>query len=569
MHGRSRSRPFSPSAEHLERRALLSTAADLGQWPLRNNDLASSVLVRFRDSALAPDRQSAINAVQGYVTSDISDGPSLLSLGQGVDPSEAIAALRANPNVSYAVQNRLIGLDMVPNDPSYPSQWALNQTNNVDINAPEAWDVTTGSASTLVAVIDTGLDVNHPEFAGRLWVNPTANTDGYIGDTNGYNFGDNNSNLQDVVGHGTHVSGIIGATGNNTQGVAGVNWNAKFMVLKYYGANGGYLSSAVQAIYFAADHGARVINASWGTPVADPALASAINYANSKGTVFVSAAGNSSTNIDTSPFYPASFRGPNTITVASIDSNGSLSSFSNYGLTSVDIAAPGGSIYSTVPGGYGTMSGTSMAAPFVTGVVSLIAGQHPDWTPAQIVQRVLANTKPIASLTGKIVTGGIVDAAAAVGYVAPPPPSVQYLDDSSGTSTYSETGSWSSWSESASYNGGFRYAPTVVSGTATATANWTTTVTAGATYRVSATWTAWTNRSADANFTVLDGTTSLGSTKLSQLVAPVGVTDAGKTWQDLGTFTMTTSTLQVLLGNNSATSGRYVIADAIRIERLS
>ena len=227
--------------ESLERRMLLSGVTNPGLWPLGGDDPAGSVLVRFNDSSSSQDRQKALNQVQGYVKVSLTNGPSVVSLGQGIDASTALAELKTNPSVSYAVANRALDLSSVPNDPSYSQQWGLNQSNNIDINAPEAWDTTTGSASTTIAVIDTGLDTSHPEFAGRLWVNPTAGTDGYTGDTNGYNFGDSNANLQDLVGHGTHVSGIIGANGNNSQGVAGVNWNAKIMVLKYYGANGGYL----------------------------------------------------------------------------------------------------------------------------------------------------------------------------------------------------------------------------------------------------------------------------------------------------------------------------------------
>jgi subtilisin family serine protease len=235
----------------------------------------------------------------------------------------------------------------------------------------------------------------------------------------GWNFVSNNGNVQDQNGHGTHVTGVIAATGNNGQGVAGIDWHAQIMPLKILDSMGsGSLDAAVTAVYFAAQHGARVINASWGSSAPDPALADAIRYADQKGVVFVNAAGNDGVNNDMVPTYPASYRTPNMLVVAAVDESGNLASFSNYGPRTVDLAAPGVNILSTYLkrlGGYATLSGTSMSTPFVTGVVSLLAGLHPTWNAEQLVQQVLATTKPLASLAGKSVTGGIVDAAQAVG----------------------------------------------------------------------------------------------------------------------------------------------------------
>jgi subtilisin family serine protease len=235
----------------------------------------------------------------------------------------------------------------------------------------------------------------------------------------GWNFLANNGNVQDQNGHGTHVTGIIAATGNNGQGIAGIDWHAQIMPLKILDSTGsGSLTAAVSAVYFAAQHGARVINASWGSNTPDPALGDAIRYADQKGVVFVNAAGNDGVSNDMVPTYPAAYRTPNMLVVAAVDESGNLASFSNYGARTVDLAAPGVNIVSTYLkrlGGYATLSGTSMATPFVTGVVSLLAGLHPTWSAEQLIQQVLATTKPLASLTGKTVTGGIVDAAQAVG----------------------------------------------------------------------------------------------------------------------------------------------------------
>jgi subtilisin family serine protease len=293
----------------------------------------------------------------------------------------------------------------------------LNSPGNVDIDAPEAWSVTTGSPSTIVAVIDTGVDLTNPQLVSRLWVNAAASKPHNT--VFGWNFVSNNGNVQDVNGHGTHVTGILAATGNNGQGVAGVDWHSQIMPLKILDSTGsGSLDAAVSAVYFAAQHGARVINASWGSAAPDPALGDAIRYADQRGVVFVNAAGNDSANNDIVPTYPAAYRTPNMLVVTAVDQAGNLASFSNYGSQTVDLAAPGVDILSTYPkrlGGYATLSGTSMSTPFVTGVVSLLAGLHPTWTAEQLVQRVLATTKPLAGLAGKTVTSGIVDAAQAVG----------------------------------------------------------------------------------------------------------------------------------------------------------
>jgi subtilisin family serine protease len=230
----------------------------------------------------------------------------------------------------------------------------------------------------------------------------------------------NNADVQDDNGHGTHVSGIIAAAGNNGIGVAGVNWNAEIMPLKVLDQSGnGRDDATVAAINFAVQHGARVINASWGGGPYSQAVADAISAAGSHGVIFVTAAGNNGSNDDTYPFYPASYQLPNEIAVAAVDAAGNLASYSNYGARTVALAAPGTQILSTVPGGYAFESGTSMAAPFVSGVVSLVVGLHPTYTAAQVVNQVLTTTKPLASLAGRTTTGGIVDAAGAVGAFDP------------------------------------------------------------------------------------------------------------------------------------------------------
>jgi subtilisin family serine protease len=357
----------------------------------------------------------------------------------GVDPALALRQFQQSPLIVYAEPDSTIrladtasgypgGAPVYPNNASFGQQWGLNSPSDMDIDAPEAWSVTTGSPATTVAVLDTGVDVSNPAFAGRLWVNAAASTPRAA--VYGWNFLNNNGNVQDNNGHGTHVTGILAASGNSGAGVVGVNWHAQIMPLKILAADGsGTLDAAVAAVYFAADHGARVINASWGGAMPDQALDDAIGYADRKGVVFVTAAGNSGTNNDLVPTFPASYHTPNMLVVAAVDASGALASFSNYGVQSVDLAAPGVNILSTYPralGGYAWLSGTSMATPFVSGVVSLVAGLHPTWTAEQLAQRVLETTKPLPSLSGMTRSGGMVDAANAVGVAGSGPTGDHY-----------------------------------------------------------------------------------------------------------------------------------------------
>jgi subtilisin family serine protease len=398
--------------ERLEARMVLSGNA-LAAAAANAVDQARSVIVGFEPGVPAAVAQSVLSSVGGSMTTSFPDGSDVVALHADITIRSAIVRLKADSEVAYAQPNSSIqAADVTPNDPNYPLQWGLHNPDGVDINAPQAWSVSTGSRSIIVAVLDTGLALNSPEFAGRLWVNPTAGSDGYVGDIHGWNFVNNNANLQDNNGHGTHVTGILAATGDNGYGIAGVDWNCQIMPLKVLGADGGgSTSAAVSAIYFAVNHGARVINASWGGSQYSPAMLAAISYANSKGVVFVTAAGNSGVDNDTNTSnYPANYRQPNELVVAAIDSTGNLASFTDYGAHTVDLGAPGVNIFSTVPHGYATYSGTSMSAPFVAGVVSLVASQHPELSAPELVQRIIATVKPLPSLTGTTVSGGMVDA---------------------------------------------------------------------------------------------------------------------------------------------------------------
>jgi subtilisin family serine protease len=324
------------------------------------------------------------------------------------------------------------GADAVPNDPSYGSLYGMGR-----ISAPAAWNIATGGA-VKVAVIDTGVDYNHPDLAANIWTNPGEiagngvddDHNGFVDDIHGWDFVNNDNNPIDDNSHGTHCAGTIGAQGNNGIGVVGVNWSTQIMALKFLSASGsGSNANAIRAINYAAQMGAKVISASWGGGGNDPALSAAI--ANASNTLFVAAAGNGGfdgvgDNNDGFPQYPSSYPHNNIIAVASTDSSDNLSSFSNYGPTSVDLGAPGSGILSTVlAGGYGTKSGTSMATPHVSGVAALLWAYDPTLTVAEVRGAILSNVDPLASLSGKVASGGRLNAFKALqSVVEPHPPTI-------------------------------------------------------------------------------------------------------------------------------------------------
>jgi subtilisin family serine protease len=311
-----------------------------------------------------------------------------------------------------------------PNDPGYPQLWGLNNTGqsggtpDADIDAPEAWDIQRGNPNQVIGVIDTGVDYNHPDLVGNIWTNPgeTAgdgidnDRNGYIDDVRGWDFAYNDNNPSDVYGHGTHVAGTIASKGNNNVGVTGVAWNAKIMPLKFLrdDTGSGAISNAILALNYATAKGVKLTNNSWGWQGApSQALYDAINTAGQQGALFIASADNLATNNDITPSYPASYNLSNIISVASTTRTDGLSSFSNYGATSVDLGAPGSNIYSTTPGGnYGHKDGTSMASPHVTGGAALVWSQNPSWTAQQVKNRLLQTTDAIPALSGKTVSGG-------------------------------------------------------------------------------------------------------------------------------------------------------------------
>jgi len=360
--------------------------------------------------------------------------------------ADAVSAwLSSNTSVAYASPDTVLSLQAMPNDPSFTQLWGMNNTGqtggtaDADIDAPEAWNLATGSPGVVVGVIDTGVDYTHPDLAANIWTNPGEiagnaiddDGNGFIDDIHGYDFVNNDGDPMDDHYHGTHVSGTIAGVGNNGVGVTGVNWNAGIMGLKFLDSSGnGSSSNAIRAINYATmmhNRGVNIhlTNNSWGDGGFEQSLRDAIQAAGTAGMLFIAAAGNGGPNgigdnNDTTPYYPASYPLDNIIAVAATDHNDARASFSNYGAVSVDLGAPGVSIYSTRPGNtYGSLQGTSMAAPHVAGVAALAWSVAPTASYQTIRDAILNGVDHIPSMSGVTVTGGRLNAYGALQQLGP------------------------------------------------------------------------------------------------------------------------------------------------------
>ena len=401
------------------------------------------IIVKLEEGATQADlaalnRRIDAETEENLPRSDVN----VVELPEDLGVGDAVRRYEASPDVEYAEPDFLLrpAQTVPPNDPYYPRLYGLNNTGqtggtpDADIDAPEAWSITTGDPTTVVAVIDEGMDIDHPDLRDNIWINPGEivgnniddDRNGYVDDVHGYDFANDDASVYDpepISGkgdeHGTHVAGTIAAEGNNGTGVAGVNWQAQVMALKFMEPNGGSTSDAIEAINYAVANGARISNNSWGGGGYSLALRDAIGRADTAGQLFVTAAGNDGTNNDTTPQYPCNYSNSNIICVAATDDNDALASFSNFGANTVDIAAPGVSILSTLPHNrYGYYSGTSMATPHVTGTAALIKSQNSRLTDSQLRARILQFAEPKNSLQGKVATGGRLNAQAALTQVA-------------------------------------------------------------------------------------------------------------------------------------------------------
>ena len=416
---------------------LCGAAAGASAAP-RSQSVAGELIVGFRHGSSSAQRKAALAKVNAHTKTPLREiGAALVTLPRGTEP-RAIARLRNERGVRYAEPNFILRASTLPNDPGFSNEWGLYNTGQVvnftagtpgaDIGAPSAWDVTTGSPSAVVGVIDTGIDASHPDLSQNIWLNPGENCpgcrndgidndrNGYVDDWRGWDFVNNDDNPSDDNGHGTHVAGTVGATGNNGVGVAGVDWNVKLMALKFIRADGtGTASDAIRALLYAADKGATASNNSYGGDGFSQAFDDAIAYADRAGSLFVAAAGNSGSSNDTSPSYPASYKEPNVISVAATNSSDGRAWFSNYGRQSVDLGAPGDNIYSTWPGGgYQFESGTSMASPHVAGAAALAKAAFPAATGVGLKALLLRTVDPNSSLATSTASGGRLDAGNAL-----------------------------------------------------------------------------------------------------------------------------------------------------------
>ncbi|MBZ5623759.1 MAG: S8 family serine peptidase, partial [Acidobacteriia bacterium] len=393
------------------------------------------VILRFRAGVPVAAQAATHSRVGATVLRrfHVVPGLQIIQLPAGWSVEEALYRYRNDPNIVYAEPDTVLHvLETVPNDPSFSSLWAMKNTGqsggkiDVDIDATDAWTLSTGSNSVYVGVIDTGMDYNHPDLSNNIYSSASDcnlngvddDGDGYVDDCHGIDTVNHDSDPMDDHDHGSHVSGIIGATGNNAVGVVGVNWRVTIIPCKSLDWSGsGLTSAAIECLdWFATlkDHGLNIIatNNSWGGGGSSQAVADAIEATMQRGILFIVAAGNGGSdsvgdNNDIVPTFPANYSLPNVIAVAATDRNDLFGSFSNFGRHTVHVGAPGVSILSTVRNNsYAAFSGTSMAAPHVAGAAALLKAQNPSLDWRAIKNLLLSSAEPVVALSGKTITGG-------------------------------------------------------------------------------------------------------------------------------------------------------------------
>jgi subtilisin family serine protease len=443
---------MNPNEDGVEEQSAASAQLGNSMEGEEDNFVPNELLVKFKDGISPATRADLLALIQGNVKEQIvtkamqsiGDNQGFFMVKTSFDVATAVSKMKALAEVLYAEPNYIYKHGATSTDTYYSngSLWGMygastSPSNQYGSNAAAAWAAgRTGSSSVIVGVIDEGVQNDHPDLAGQV-VNPNETINGvdddgngHVDDRYGWDFVNNDNSVYDGNGsgstdaHGTHVAGTIGAKSNGL-GVVGVNWNVKIISAKFLGPDGGTLDDAVKAVDYFTDlkrgglSNLVALNNSWGGGGYSQALADAIERANQQNIVFVAAAGNGNIfgvgqNNDSRPTYPASYTNANVIAVASITSTGAISSFSNYGKASVDLGAPGSGINSSVPGGYANYSGTSMATPHVTGACALYASVKPGSSAATIKNAILNSAVATSSLRRKCVTGGRLDANAAL-----------------------------------------------------------------------------------------------------------------------------------------------------------
>ena len=358
-----------------------------------------------------------------------------------MESEELAAEIESADSVLYVEPDFVVSAaDVAISGSELSALWGMQR-----ISALGAWATTAGSKEIIVGVVDSGVDYTHPDLATQMWVNededPNTPVDddgnGWVNDVHGADCANDDGDPMDDHSHGTHVAGTIGAAANGS-GVVGVAPNVRIMALKFLGSdNWGYFSDAIECLYYAIDNGAHVTNHSWYGTDFSQALYDAIAEARDRDQLFVAAAGNESADNDSQPHYPASFDLENVISVAATDSNDGLAPFSNRGARSVDLTAPGVGIVSSVPGGYASYSGTSMAAPHVTGAVALLLAADPSLRSdvGRLRDALLDHVDPIAALAGSVATSGRLNVAASVAATIPAESKAMHVGNLKGRST--------------------------------------------------------------------------------------------------------------------------------------
>ncbi|KXJ51689.1 MAG: peptidase S8 [Colwellia sp. Phe_37] len=446
---------------------------------------SDSILVVYKDGATKLDRKAARNTVRAKISDlnndEIDDKYNNLGKGRlakfkldGISVKSALEKLRKNPAILYAEPDYIVSKAGVPNDARFDELWGMHNTgqtggvDDADIDAPEAWDISTGSRDVVVGVIDTGVDYNHPDLTANMWVNPGEiagdgidnDNNGFIDDVHGINAITNSGDPMDDNGHGTHVSGTIGATGNDGVGVAGVNHNVSIIGCKFLDGNGdGSTSDALTCIDYFVDlknnHNVDVstLNNSWGGGGFSQALYDSITATSDANILFVAAAGNGGYDNDASPSYPSSYDHDSVLAVAGTNHTDAMYTSSQYGLTSVDIAAPARNVLSTVPGGgYSSFTGTSMATPHVAGAAALVLSVNPELSAVELKELLMNSGDANPATEGKTVSGkrlnihnALLDADPSPGFTLKVTPNSNTIEVGE-TATYSfDVGSIADW----------------------------------------------------------------------------------------------------------------------------